>query len=239
MEEPDRSARRPLARRARLPQFQRSARGLWARAGRGHAVRLLLQGAGQELRVHRAQDRAPASVPTASTRTTCAGWAARTNVRSPPSTGGEVRAAQIFDAVGWKLQEDSCRSSPATRSRRCPAVQKRFEPVIEALNSNNPVGSSSSLAFGQQERGTSVVVSGWKKQDATSGCGSTIRPTRTLDLLQKRNLQLIQKKAWSFPILVRAAGCSSRTRNSREASPQLTWSSTRSALTSSARPEGR
>src|SRR6267143_4406985 len=53
---------------------------------------------------------------------------------------GKCDLSQLFDTVGWKLQEGYLQKSASESVGQDKAsVDKRFAPVVEALQANNPV----------------------------------------------------------------------------------------------------
>jgi hypothetical protein len=76
-------------------------------------------------------------------------------------------------------------------------VEKCFAPVVEALQANNPVLIYTRLSTSKNGRHI-VVISGWKKQDGDLWLRINDPANPQPTLLQKRNLQLIQKKPDSF-----------------------------------------
>ena len=114
------------------------------------------------------------------------------------SDNGRCDLSQLFDKMGWKLQESYLQKSPKdTISTDRPEVDKRFYPIIEAINANNPVLIYTRLA-NSKNGGHVVVISGWKKQDGDLWLRITDPANPNVMLLGESNLRLVQQKPSSF-----------------------------------------
>ncbi len=112
--------------------------------------------------------------------------------------GGLCAPAQIFERIGWKLQEGYLQKSRDEEiATDPPAVRKRFSPILDALAANNPVVIFTRLST-SKNGGHIVVISGWKKQDDDLWLRINDPTSPHQDLLLKRNLQLVQTHAYSF-----------------------------------------
>jgi murein DD-endopeptidase MepM/ murein hydrolase activator NlpD len=111
---------------------------------------------------------------------------------------GRCDLSQLFDKMGWKLQEGYLQKSPKEAiSTERAEVEKRFSPIIDALNANNPVLIYTRLAT-SKNGGHVVVISGWKKQDGDLWLRITDPTNPNVELLGEGNLQLVQQKPSSF-----------------------------------------
>jgi murein DD-endopeptidase MepM/ murein hydrolase activator NlpD len=111
---------------------------------------------------------------------------------------GRCDPSQLFDKLGWTLREgylQKAGADPISTDRA--EVEKRFAPIIDALNTNNPVVLYTRLATG--ENGAHVaVVSGWKRQEGELWLRMTDPASPNVDLLGKANLLLVQQRPSSF-----------------------------------------
>ena len=114
------------------------------------------------------------------------------------SDNGRVDLSQLFDKMGWKLQESYLQKSPneAIGTDRAE-VARRFSPIIEALGANNPVLIYTRLSTGKNG-GHVVVISGWKKEDDELWLRITDPTHPHVEILGEANLQLVQQRTSSF-----------------------------------------
>src|SRR5262245_51768318 len=111
---------------------------------------------------------------------------------------GRCDPSHLFDKLGWKLREGYLQKSSAEAIRTDRAeIDKRFSPIIEALDRNHPVLLYTRLAT-SKSGGHVVVISGWKKQDGDLWLRITDPTNPNVPLLGEGNLQLVQQKPSSF-----------------------------------------
>jgi hypothetical protein len=111
---------------------------------------------------------------------------------------GKCAPAMVFEKLGWKVQTAFLEKTPGEKiDLDRPAVEKRFQPIVEALEANNPVLIYTRLST-SKNGGHIVVISGWKKHDDDLWLRINDPTNPHVDLLQSRNLQLVQKHAHSF-----------------------------------------
>jgi murein DD-endopeptidase MepM/ murein hydrolase activator NlpD len=111
---------------------------------------------------------------------------------------GRCDPSQLFDKLGWKLQEGYLQksSTEAIQTGRAE-VEKRFSPIVDALEGNDPVLIYTRLAT-SKSGGHVVVISGWKKQDGDLWLRITDPASPNVPLLGEGHLQLVQQKPSSF-----------------------------------------